>query len=81
MIPPHVDTAGRFVIKAGKIRFGFKKHTLVTEDEGLILGIITSPANVNEISNLKAVLNTVHLPRGFPAPQTRVIKVVRTMLC
>jgi len=66
VIPPHVDTAGRFVIKAGKIRFGFKKHTIVTEDEGLILGIITSPANVNEISNLEAVLNTVHLPKGIP---------------
>jgi len=57
---PGVDSEGRWVKKAGKLRFGYKKHT-VTDVNGLILGVLTTSANVNEISNLEQVLDTCEL--------------------
>lgn len=61
---PGVDTEARWIKKAGKLRYGYKKH-FVTDQEGLVLGVLTTPANVNEISNLEAVLNTTDLPEGI----------------
>ena len=58
------DPEGRWIKKSGKTRFGYKKH-VVTDEEGLILGVLTTPANVNEISNLEDVLNTADLPEGI----------------
>ena len=60
---PGVDSEGRWVKKAGKLRFGYKKHT-VTDAQGLVLGIVTTAANVNEISNLEDVLDTCELGKG-----------------
>jgi len=60
---PRVDSEGRWVKKAGKLRFGYKKHT-VTDAQGLVLGIVTTAANVNEISNLEDVLDTCELGKG-----------------
>lgn len=61
---PSVDTAGAWVKKAGKLRYGYKKHHL-TDEEGMIMGVLTTPANVNEISNLEEVLDTADLPEGI----------------
>jgi transposase, IS5 family len=58
------DPEGRWIKKSGKTRFGYKKH-VVTDEEGLILGVLTTPANVNEISNLEEVLNTADLPKDI----------------
>jgi len=58
------DSEARWIKKSGKTRFGYKKH-IVTDQEGLILGLLTTPANVNEISNLEEVLNTADLPEGI----------------
>uniref|UniRef100_UPI0030186707 transposase n=1 Tax=Flavicella sp. TaxID=2957742 RepID=UPI0030186707 len=44
--------------KRGKYHFGFKKHH-VTDQQGLVLGVLTTTASKNEISNLEDVLNTV----------------------
>ena len=60
---PGVDTEARWIKKAGKLRFGYKKH-YVTDEEGLVLGVATTPANVNEISNLDEVLDAADLPKG-----------------
>ncbi|MEM7550379.1 MAG: IS5 family transposase [Bacteroidota bacterium] len=62
-IAPSVDTEEAWVKKAGKLRYGYKKYHL-TDDEGMIMGLLTTPANVNEISNLEEVLDTVNLPEG-----------------
>jgi transposase, IS5 family len=59
---PGVDSEARWIKKAGKLRYGYKKHH-VTDTEGLILGVLTTPANVNEISNLGDVLDTADLPK------------------
>lgn len=58
---PGVDTQARWIKKAGKTRYGYKKHH-VTDTEGLVIGLLTTPANVNEITNLKDVLATADLP-------------------
>ena len=62
-----VDKDGTWLKKRGKYHFGYKKHH-VTDDEGLVLGVLTTTASKNEISNLEEVLNTVNiaLPENIP---------------
>ncbi len=62
-----VDKDGTWLKKRGKYHFGFKKHH-VTDQEGLVLGVLTTTASKNEISNLEDVLNTVTiaLPKDIP---------------
>jgi len=62
---PSVDTDGAWIKKGGKLRYGYKKHH-VTDDEGLVLGVLTTAANVNEIANLEEVLNSADLPKHIP---------------
>lgn len=59
-----VDKEASWVKKAGKLRYGFKKH-YVTDDEGMVLGVVTTKASVNEISNFEEVLNAADLPEGI----------------
>lgn len=42
-----VDEEGRWLKKAGKLHYGFKKH-VSTDQDGLVLAIITTPANVHD---------------------------------
>lgn len=62
-----VDKDGTWLKKRGKYHFGFKKHHL-TDDEGIVIGVLTTTASKNEISNLEDVLETatVELPKGIP---------------
>lgn len=60
-----VDTDGAWLKKRGKYHFGFKKHH-VTDDEGLVLGVLTTKASTNEIANLEEVLDTADLPENIP---------------
>lgn len=62
-----VDKDGTWLKKRGKYHFGFKKHH-VTDDEGLVLGVLTTTASKNEIANLEEVLDTVNidLPKDIP---------------
>lgn len=62
---PSVDTEAKYIKKAGKLRYGYKKH-VVTDNEGLVLGVLTTAANVNEITNLEEVLSTADLPKNIP---------------
>ena len=63
-IPSSVDEQGAWVKKAGKLHYGYKKHH-VTDLEGMIMGVLTTPGNVNEISNLEDVLDSADLPEGI----------------
>jgi len=62
-----VDKEGTWLKKRGKYHFGFKKHH-VTDNEGLVLGVLTTTASKNEIANLEQVLDTVNvaLPKDIP---------------
>lgn len=63
VLKPGVDTDASWIKKGGKLRYGYKKHH-VTDENGLVLGVLTTSANVNEISNLEEVLDTVELAEG-----------------
>lgn len=58
-----VDTDAAWIKKAGKLRYGYKKHH-VADENGLVLGVLTTAANVNEIANLEEVLDTADLKKG-----------------
>jgi IS5 family transposase len=62
-----VDKEGTWLKKRGKYHFGFKKHH-VTDNEGLVIGVLTTTASKNMIANLEDVLETVtiDLPKGIP---------------
>jgi len=62
-----VDKDGTWLKKRGKYHFGYKKHH-VTDDEGLVLGVLTTTASKNEVANLEEVLDTVNieLPKDIP---------------
>lgn len=60
-----VDKEASWLKKGGKYRYGFKKH-YVTDNEGLVLGVVTTKASTNEIANLEEVLNAADLPENIP---------------
>lgn len=60
-----VDTDASWLKKRGKLHFGYKKHH-VTDLEGLVIGVLTTKASLNEISNLEEVLATADLPINIP---------------
>ncbi len=64
---PSVDKDATWLKKRGKYHFGYKKHH-VTDDEGLVVGVHTTTASKNEISNVEEVLDTVNieLPEDIP---------------
>jgi IS5 family transposase len=61
-IQPGVDTQARWLRKGKKLHYGYKKH-VVTDREGLVLGVHTTAANVQEIANLEEVLACCDLPQ------------------
>lgn len=60
-----VDKDASWLKKGGKFRYGYKKHH-VTDEEGLVLGVVTTTASANEIANLEEVLDSADLPEGIP---------------
>ena len=64
-VQPGVDQEARWLKKAGKLHYGYKKHHL-TDEEGLILKVITTPANESDIKHLENLLKDVDLEKGTP---------------
>lgn len=58
-----VDTEARWIKKAGKLRYGYKQHT-ATDEQGLVLGLVTTSANESDIKHLKDVLEQVNPKEG-----------------
>lgn len=71
--PPGVDQDGAWLKKRGKFHFEYKKH-FVTDNKGLVSGVMTTKASTNEIANLAEVLDSADLPKGI---QLKLIKVMR----
>ena len=63
--PGSVDKDAAWLKKGGRYRFGYKKHH-VTDNEGLVLGVVTTKSSTNEIANLEDVLDAADLPRDIP---------------
>ena len=83
---PGVDTDASWLKKGGKTIYGFKKHVVI-DTEGLVLGVLTTTASVNEISNLEEVLNTADLPenivfygdKGYASAKNRALLKTRKL--
>ena len=60
-----VDTDAAWLKKGKKYYYGYKKH-IATDEEGLVLAVVTTSANVNEITNLEEVIDAAHLPQDIP---------------
>jgi IS5 family transposase len=59
-----VDKEASWLKKNGKYHYGYKKH-YVTDNEGLVIGVLTTKASVNEITNLEEVLDAADLPQNI----------------
>ncbi len=47
-LQPGVDQEARWVKKGGKLQYGYKRHYLAEAQEGLVLAVHTTPANVHD---------------------------------
>jgi IS5 family transposase len=59
----HVDTEGAWIKKAGKLRFGYKKH-IATDYHGLVRAVITTAANESDIVHLEDVVTKARIEKG-----------------
>ena len=50
--PPSVDADANWIKKAGKTRYGFKKH-IITDDEGLAVDVKTTKASTHDAQVLE----------------------------
>ena len=55
----------RWVKKAGKCHFGYKRHTVVNQD-GLVVAENTTPANESDMKHLATPLEKAGLAQGTP---------------
>lgn len=62
---PGVDMEARWIKKAGKRHFGYKRHTVVNQD-GFILAEETTPANESDIKHLETPLEKAGVAKGTP---------------
>jgi transposase, IS5 family len=62
-IQSHVDTEAAWIKKAGKLRYGYKKH-VATDEQGLVTAIITTAANESDMVHLEDVVSKAKLPKG-----------------
>lgn len=53
-----VDTEARWVKKRGRLHYGYKQHT-ATNEEGLVLALITTPANESDTKHVEDVLDKI----------------------
>lgn len=59
----HVDTQAAWIKKAGKLRFGYKKH-IATDNQGLVRAVITTAANESDIIHLEDVIKKAGIDKG-----------------
>lgn len=57
-----VDTEARFLRKGKKTHFGYKMHA-ATDENGLVLGITTTSANVHDSQAFEELVKKVNLPK------------------
>ena len=63
VVQPGVDAEGRWTKKAGKLRFGFKKH-IATDDQGLVISVTTTSANVHDSKEFKPLIDKAKVGNG-----------------
>ena len=63
-VKPGVDQEAAWVKKGGKLQYGYKRHYLAEAQEGLVVAVHTTPANLHDSQHLGATLRKVRLPKG-----------------
>lgn len=63
VVQPGVDQEGRWIKKAGKSRFGYKKH-IATDDQGLVISVTTTSANVHDSKEFKPLIDKAGIGKG-----------------
>ena len=76
---PGVDTEARWVRKGRHYRYGYKKHVL-TDGQGLVESIITTPANCADTVVLPELIEKAELTQGVSLLPIKVIVARRTQL-
>lgn len=56
-----VDTDARWIKKGGKTHYGYKEH-IATDENGLVLGVTTTPANEHDSLEFEKLLEKIDLP-------------------
>lgn len=59
----HVDTEAAWIKKAGKLRFGYKKH-IATDNQGLVRAVITTAADECGTRHLEDVIKKAGIDKG-----------------
>ncbi len=62
-VKPNVDRDTHWVMKGGKPRFGYKRHT-VTDINGLITGEVTTVANESDVNHMQDAIEIANVPAG-----------------
>ena len=60
-VQPGVDIEGRWTKKGGNLPYGYKKH-IATDNEGLVLSVVTTSANTHDSQPFEDLVNKANLP-------------------
>lgn len=74
--PPSVDQEANWVKKAGKTRYGFKKH-IITDDEGLVIGVKTTKVSTHDSQMFEDLINAANLEKGCEVQADKAYKSKR----
>ena len=69
-----VDKDAWWLKKGGKFRYGYKKHHL-TDEQGCVLGVVTTKASTNEMANLEEVLDAANLTERIPVKAAKGVSI------
>ena len=61
---PGVDSEAAWLKKAGKLHYGYKKHLCTDDAEGMIMAVITTPANESDMHHITDVVDKAELKKG-----------------
>jgi IS5 family transposase len=61
---PGVDSEAAWLKKAGKLHYGYKKHLCTDDAEGMIMAVVTTPANESDMNHLTDVTDKAGLKKG-----------------
>lgn len=61
-VQPGVDQEARWTKKAGKLHYGYKKH-VTTDDQGLVLSVSTTSANVHDSLAFEEIIEKAAIPK------------------
>ena len=59
-----MDSEAAWLKKAGKLHYGYKKHLCTDDAEGMIMAVITTPANESDMHHITDVVDKAELKKG-----------------